>query len=181
MPLDILPQLIVLALAKNEGREIQRKAGGDLVVDGEASSSGEKGWTRDEGAAATAARFSTERVRCDANCATPGEMAWGVRGDVMRGDATTRGEASRGEDTTRGDARRGDDRPICRGVEIVRASFVGCLERVKLRFVRRGTDFVCVVAMREEVGLCAAFWCAVWSFFIRASCSSWNPTLMKDS
>ena len=105
----------------------------------------------------------------------------GRSGDAMRGDATTRGEASRGEDTTRGDARRGDDRPICRDVEIVRASFVGCLERVKLRFVRRGTDFVCVVAMREEVGLCAAFWCAVWSFFIRASCSSWNPTLMKDS
>ena len=33
MPLDILPQLIVLALAKNEGREVQRKAAGDLVID----------------------------------------------------------------------------------------------------------------------------------------------------
>ena len=34
----------------------------------------------------------------------------------------------------------------------------GCLESEKLRLGLRGIDLACVVAMQEEVGLCAAFW-----------------------
>ena len=107
-----------------------------------------------------------ERVRCDVDCATRGETALGVW--AMRGDATMLGDARRG------DAKpicRWVERPICRGVESCLRS-EGCLESEELRLTLRGTEFVCVVAMREHVGLCAGFLCAEWSFLIQASCSS---------
>ena len=52
------------------------------------------------------------------------------------------------------------ERIVSRGVETCRMS-AGCLESEKLRLGLRGIDLVYVVAMREEVGLCAAFWCGV--------------------
>ena len=92
-----------------------------------------------------------ERVRCDVDCATRGETAWGVRG--MRGDATTLGDASRGDANP---ICRGVERLVCFGVETCHRS-EGCVESANLMLPLRGTEFVCVVAMRDEVGLCATF------------------------
>ena len=84
-----------------------------------------------------------ERVRCDVKCATRGETALGVW--AMLCDATTLGDASRG------DAKPiccWAERLVCRGVETCRRS-TGRLESAKLMSALRGTDLVCVVAMRE--------------------------------
>ena len=67
---------------------------------------------------------------------------------AMRGDATTLGDASRGDAKS---ICRWVERLVCRGVETCRRS-TGCLESAKLMLTLRGTDFVCVVAMREGSG-----------------------------